>query len=234
MKLRTLIRLSVLSTAWLAAAVFPAQAATWKANGQIGMIGFAAEMDDGKNPVTVFIRVENHSKLSPVTISRYFVQMTDGDNKPLRPVTADEIVSDRLHRLRSLLPQNVNEIDTMMGEIQADYPQQKIVAVYARLKQFMTQNRPTGWRTRLENWFAGTKFSTDEELKQAEVLIEDIGALAQTYLWPRDVTPDTVYTGVVFFERVPKDPKHIFFEIDHQFIGTTMVMVDGDSSKKVK
>jgi hypothetical protein len=208
-----------------------ARAAVWKSTGQIGLTGFAAEVDDSKNPMTVAIRVENHSKLQAVSVSRYFVQMTDGGNKPLRPVTADEIVSDRLQKLRELLPQNVNEIDKMMGEIQADYPQQKIVDVYGRLKQFMAQNRPTGWRSSVENWVAGKRYSTDDELKAAQVIIEEIGGVAKNYLWPRDVAPDTVYNGVVFFERPPQDPLHIFFEIDHQFLGTAMTLDSGDAAK---
>jgi len=77
-----------------------AEAAVWKSTGQIGLTGFSAEVDDSKNPMVVAIRIENHSKLTAVSISRNFVQMTDGDNKPLRPVAADEIVSDRLHKLR--------------------------------------------------------------------------------------------------------------------------------------
>jgi hypothetical protein len=209
-------------------------AAVWKSTGQIGFTGFAAQVDDSKNPMIVDIRVENHSKLAAVSVSRFFVQMTDGDNKPLRPVTADEIVSARLQKLRELLPQNVNEIDQMMGQIQADYPQQKIVDVYARLKQFMSQNRPTGWRSNFENWVAGKRYSTDEELKQAQGIIEEIGSVAQNYLWPRDVAPDTVYTGLVFFERPPKDPLHIFFEIDKQFLGNAMTLDSGDTVKPAK
>jgi hypothetical protein len=211
-----------------------AEAAVWKSTGQIGLTGFSAEVDDSKNPMVVAIRIENHSKLTAVSISRNFVQMTDGDNKPLRPVAADEIVSDRLHKLRELLPQNVNEIDQLMGQIQADYPQQKIVDVYAHLKQFMAQNRPMGWRSSLENWAGGKRYSSDEDLKQAQVLIEEIGGVAKNYLWPRDVAPDTVYTGLVFFERPPKDPLHIFFEMDHQFLGTAMVLDSGDTAKPAK
>jgi hypothetical protein len=209
-------------------------AATWKADGEIGMLGFGAEVDDSKNPMPVLVRVENHAKLASTSISRYFVQMTDGDNKPLRAVTADELVSERLQRLRKLLPQNINEIDAMMGEIQADYPQQKIINVYARLKHFMTQNRPTGWRTRFENWVSGTRFSSDEELKQAQVLIEEIGSISQNYFWPRDLAPNAVYTGVLFFEHAPVDPMHIFFEVDRQFIGTSMKLISSDSVKNKK
>jgi len=229
-------RLQVILAAFffLLAGNLTAHAAVWKSTGEIGLTGFSAEVDDSKKPMTVAIRVENHSKLTAVSISRNFVQMTDGENKPLRPVAADEIVSERLHKLRELLPQNVNEIDQLMGQIQADYPQQKIVDVYAHLEQFMAQNRPIGWRSSLENWAAGKRYSSDEDLKQAQVLIEEIGGVAKNYLWPRDVAPNTVYTGLVFFERPPKDPLHIFFEIDHQFLGTAMVLDSGDAAKPAK
>ncbi|NTV52775.1 MAG: hypothetical protein HGA76_07170 [Candidatus Firestonebacteria bacterium] len=229
-RLRRLTFFAVLACglAWSAAA----DAAVWKSSGQIGLTGFAAEADDSKQPMTVAIRVENHSKLAAVSVSRYFVQMSDGEKKLLRPVTADEIVSDRLQKLRELLPQNVREIDHMMGEIQADYPQQKIVDVYARLKQFMAQNRPTHWRSNLENWILGKRYSTDAELTQAQVIIEEIGDVAKNYLWPRDIAPDTVYTGLVFFERPPKDPLHIYFEIDHQFLGNTMALDSGDKGPR--
>jgi hypothetical protein len=91
-----------------------------------------------------------------------------------------------------------------------------------------------GWRSSLENWAGGKRYSSDEDLKQAQVLIEEIGGVAKNYLWPRDVAPDTVYTGLVFFERPPKDPLHIFFEMDHQFLGTAMVLDSGDTAKPAK
>jgi hypothetical protein len=83
----------------------------------------------------------------------------------------------------------------------------------------------------VENWVAGKRYSTDDELKAAQVIIEEIGGVAKNYLWPRDVAPDTVYNGVVFFERPPQDPLHIFFEIDHQFLGTAMTLDSGDAAK---
>jgi len=204
-----------------------ARAAIWKADVQLATVDIYAEMNDDTDPVVVLIRVENHSKTESVSVSRYFVQMTDGQNRPVRAVTADDLVSERLRRLRRLMPQNVHEIDALVGEIQADYPQEKIVSVYARLKQFFAQGRPTGWRTHVENWLLGTRYGSPKELRTTEDVVEDIGDISRNYLWPRDVAPDSVYTGTVFFERSIQDPASIFFEMNKQFLGKPMTLAKG-------
>lgn len=220
-----IFRRGLLAASLVAGSAAVSGAAVWKAEVQLGMADIYAEMNDDADPAVVLIRVENHSKTESVSVSRYFVQMTDGQNRPVRPVTADDLVSERLRKLRRLMPENVREIDALVGEIQADYPQEKIVSVYARLKQFVSQGRPTGWRTHVENWLLGTRSASSRELLTAEDVIEDIGNVSRNYLWPRDVAPDSVYTGTVFFERPLQDPASIFFEMNRKFLGKPMTQV---------
>jgi hypothetical protein len=197
-----------------------ASAAIWKATGQIGLLNVDAELRDEQAPVMVFIRIENQSKLAPIAVSNAFVQMTDGKNQRLRPVTPDELVSEHLQKLRQLMPQDVPELNDILGNIQADYPQEKIVAVYGRLKQYLEQGRPRGWRTDLQNWLVGSRASSTDELREASVIVEEIGRLAENYLWPRDVAPQGIYTGLVFFEKPTAEPPSIYFQLGDKFIGT--------------
>lgn len=212
---------------------FPCQAAIWKAGGKVGLTGIQAEMNDGNTPAAVMIRVENFSKLAPVTVSRYFIQMTDGQKTPLRSIPPDELVSGRLERLRQILPQYVHEINQMLGEIKADYPQEKLIAVYAQLREFMAHGRPQDWRSGLQNWLEGVRGSTTPaEIAEANRLIEEIGDLARNYLWPRDVAPNAVYNGLVFFDVPVHGPPFIYFQMGQEFIGWPMVMEAGGPQKK--
>jgi hypothetical protein len=210
------------------------RAAIWKASGEVGLITFFAEMNDERDPVTVLLRIENHSKITSFSVSRYFVQMTDADNHLIRPVSGDEIVSGYLRRLRKLMPRNENEIDGLMGEIRADFPQQKIVEVYGRMKEYMNHGRPVGWRSQVQNFLTGKQASQQAQLQEADTLIEEIGGLAKNYLWPNDIAPDTTYTGVVFFDRPVKQPANIFFQVGEQFIGTKMILTESDKKKPAK
>jgi hypothetical protein len=203
-----------------------AKANHWKAEGEIGWMAVSADMDDSQNPAVVNVRIENRSQRDKLTISRYFVQMTDGDQRPVRPVAADEIVSEKLQILRSLLPDSVHEIDVLMGEIRADYPQEKIVAVYGKLKTFMDQGRPQDWRSSVLNWVSGVKSSQPNQYQQAHKVIDDIGELSQKFLWPRDIAPTGIYSGMLYFERPAKDPPSIYFEMNKKFVGLKMTQVE--------
>jgi hypothetical protein len=205
--------------------------AKWEASGEIGFSHFFAEMDDQVDPVTVLIRVENHSQQDLLKITQHFVQMTDAKNQRIRPVSVDEVVSDHLAKLRELMPQHAEEIDVLLGEIRADYPQEKIVQVYARLKKYMRQGRPITWRTGLKNMLLGKKSSNAQDIKQAEFLIEEIGTLSKNHLWPTDVAPETNVTGMVFFKQTIHHPVNIFFQQGADFIGTRMHIVAGDKKK---
>lgn len=206
-------------------------AATWKASGQIGLVEVFAQLEDNQTPMAVLIRAENHSRLAKVEISRYFVQMTDAENRPLRPITADDLVSERLEKLRQLLPRQALDIDAIIGDIRADYPQEKIVEVYGRLQKYLDQGLPITWRSSLENWLLAKPASTAKDEEEAGKLIKDIGDLGRNYLWPRDLAPDSTYTGVVFFEQTSRHPASIFFEINHQFIGMRMTPSQGNQTK---
>jgi hypothetical protein len=223
MKLRPLLMALVV---FAGGPAVPAAAALWTAAVEVGLVSVFAEMNDATDPVLVMIRVENHSKLASVPVSRYFVQVVDARKQPMRAITADDLVSDQLQKLRDLMPQNINEIDALVGEIQADYPQEKLITVYGRLKQFVAQGRPTGWRTSVENFLLARHYSTEKELQDANRVIEEVGDIARNYLWPRDVAPESVYTGTVYFERpMVKDPPSIFFELeDKKLIGTQFTL----------
>jgi hypothetical protein len=215
---------------WAACAA-PARGAIWKATVELGTVGVYAEMNDATDPVVVLIRVENHSKLQSVPISEYFVQMMDGKNRYLRPVTADDVASVHLQRLREDLPRYGGEIDTLLGSIRADYPQEKIVAVYGRLQEFFAHGHPLRWRRQVENWFLARRESTPVEFQAAQDEVTAIGTLSRNYLWPRDVAPQAVYTGTLFFERSTQDPVSIYFQIGKEFLGTKMVQSAGGDAK---
>ncbi len=206
----------------------PADGAVWKASGQIGFTDFYAEMNDEKDPVMVQLRIENRSQVSSLRVSRYFVQLTNAENNRMRPVTADEMASDYLQRLRILLPRHAREIDQSLSDIQADFPQEKIVEVYGRLKKYMRQGRPIKWRCQLENWLLGKPPSKLQEIQEAEGLIEKIGRLAENYFWPTQIAPNTVYTGLVFFERPARQPARVYFQMGEDFLGRTMSLAAGD------
>ncbi len=197
-------------------------AALWEASAQIGSLGVHAELDDSQDPAVVMVRVENHSQVSAINISENFVQLLDSERRRLRPISPDDIVSEKLDRLRALLPQHVREMDLLLGEIRADYPQQKIVTAYGLLTQYLNQGLPLGWRTRLENWLLGTPASSPDAVPEAKRLVEEIGLLGRNYLWPRDVAPEAVYTGMVFFERPTQEPVRIFFQLNEDFVGLQM------------
>jgi hypothetical protein len=222
--MKTTIYLVILLS--FASVVGNAKAAIWKAEGEIGWMAITAEMDDSQNPVQVTVRIENRSQRDKLTISRYFVQMIDGEQHPVRPVAADEIVSEHLQELRQLLPENVHEIDALLGDIRADYPQEKIVAVYGKLKTFMDQGRPQDWRSTILNWVSGVPSSQQTQHQKAQDIIEEIGVISQQFLWPRDVAPQGIYNGVVYFERPVKNPPSIFFEMNKKFVGLKMTQLE--------
>gem|GEM_PF-4792311 len=224
--------LGLFLAAWMVS--LPAAAAVWKADGQVGFIHFFVEMHDEQDPVTVLLRIENHSKVQSFSVSRYFVQMTDSDNQLVRAVSGDEVVSNYLRRLRQLMPQNEHEINELLGGIRADYPQEKIIEAYGRLKGYMQKGRPVGWRSQVENWFMGRPGSKSQQLQEAEGLIEAIGDLGKNYLWPNDIAPDASYTGMVFFERPVKQPVSIYFQMGEQFLGTKLVLAESDEKSKKK
>lgn len=200
----------------------PVPAAVWTATVQLGTLSVSAELNDATDPVVVLVRVENLSKLKSVPVSEHFVQMQDGAGRRLRPVSADDVVSDHLQRIRELLPQQARELDRLVGSIRADYPQEKIVTVYARLRNYLDQGCPVGWRTQVENWVLARRASTPEDLKAAQLEVERIAWVSRNYLWPRDVAPQAVYTGTLYFERSAQDPVSIFFQVDKDFLGTKM------------
>ena len=210
----------------------PAAGAVWKASGQIGFTDFYAEMSDEKDPVMVQLRIENRSQVSRLMVSRHFVQLTNAENNRMRPVTADEMASDYLKHLRILLPRHALEIDQILNDIQADFPQEKIVEVYGRLKKYMKQGRPIKWRCQLENWLLGKPLSQLQEIQEAERIIEKIGWLAENYFWPTEIAPDTVYTGLVFFERPARQPPRVYFQMGEDFLGKTMSLAEGDKPEK--
>lgn len=216
----------------LLAAPSAGPAAVWKAAGQVGLTGIQAEMDDANTPAAVMIRVENFSKIAPVPVSRLFIQMNDNQKNRLRPIPPDELVSRRLERLRQLLPEHVREVNGMLGEIKADYPQEKLIAAYGRLREFMARGRPMDWRSGLENWLGGVHPSTPAEIAEANRLIEEIGDIARNYLWPRDVAPQTVYTGMVFFSPPLQGPPFIFFEVGEEFVGWPMTLAASRRERK--
>lgn len=203
-------------------------AALWEMTGRIGHIQAYAQMEDTDDPLIVLLRVENISDLESVKVSRHFVQMTDSEKQRVRPISADEVVSEYLQTLRQHMPQHAREIDMLLGEIQADFPQEKIVEVYSRLKKYMAEGKPITWRTNLENTLLGKRHATKEDFAAAEILIEKIGKLSKNYFWPTNIAPDSNYTGMVFFEKTFKYPVTIYFQVDEDFIGAPMKIIRGD------
>jgi hypothetical protein len=205
----------------------PVRAAVWKATVEVGGLVVYAELNDATDPVVALIRVENRSKLKSIPISEYFVQMVDGEGRRLRPVTADDVVSEHLERIRSLLPRYASELDRLVGSIRADYPQEKIVTAYARLRNYFSQGRPVGWRAQVESWLLAKRESTPAEVQAAQQEIEAIGEISRNYLWPRDLAPQATYTGTLYFERSAKDPVSIYFQVGEDFLGTKMTLASG-------
>lgn len=201
------------------ASVTPARSTTWEVKGKVGFLNFYAEMDDSQNPVPVLLRLENSALIEALTITPYFVLLTDANRQPSRAVTADEIVSDYLDELRELLPQHQADIDLMLREIQADFPQEKIVKVYATLKAYMADGRPISWRANLENFLLGKNASQKQDVKRAEQLIEAIGTLSKNYLWPGQIAPGESRTGLLYFKRPVKHPAHLYIQVDRDFLG---------------
>ncbi|MCD4814517.1 hypothetical protein K8S19_12605 [bacterium] len=210
----------------------PGHAAVWEMTGQIGLIQVYAQMEDTEDPITVLLRVENIAELESFKVSRDFVLMKDSESTQIRPISADEVVSGYLQELRTLMPQHAPEISDILGEIRADFPQEKIVEVYGRLKKYMQIGKPITWRTNLENYLLGKRHSTRADFQAAEKIIEKIGVLSKNYFWPTEIAPDAQYTGIVFFESSFKHPVTIFFQIGKNFIGAPMQIIHGD--KKIE
>lgn len=198
---------------------------TWKTSAQIGSMHLEAELDDDHDPVSVRVQVENQSGRESVHVTRSFVALVDAEQQPLRSVPADEIVSDRLKTLRTLLPQYAQDVDLILGEIRADYPQEKIVSVYGKLKAYMSQGRPVNFRAQVENWITGKRGSQPNEVRQADALIEEIGLLGKDYFWPNDIPPLGIYRGVVYFERPAHWPPSVYFQVGDRFLGVKLAPV---------
>ncbi len=96
------------------------------------------------------------------------------------------------------------------------------MTAYARLKNYLDQGRPLSWRTQVENLLLARRASTPEDLQAAQQEVERIGWVSRNYLWPRDVAPQAVYTGTLYFERSSRDPVSIFVQVDKEFLGTKM------------
>jgi len=203
--------------------------AIWKVTGKIGFTSFFAEMDDTQDPVPILVRLDNLASVKALEITPYFVQMTDGNKIPCRPITADEIVSDHLDELRNLMPQHQVDIDKMLVEIQADFPQEKIVKVYANLKKYMGQGRPITWRANLENILLGKRASEKRDIKKAEKLIEAIGVLSENYFWPDQIPPSGSKTGLLYFKRPIKQPANLYIQVDQEFLGLSFEVKKSDS-----
>ena len=213
--------------AWLLAVCLAVPAAagaeTWTAAGRMAMLEYHAELRTDENPAVLLVRLENRAELEPIHIGPHFIRVLDGAGLPVRPVPVESLVSERLEKLRELLPESRREIDALLGEIRADYPQEKVVEAYARLKRFLEADRPLTWRTRLENWLLGRERSGPSQAEEAAILVEEIGDLARNYLWPRDLAPGAVYTGMVFFRRPPEVPPSVFFAVGGKSVlGRTM------------
>jgi len=195
------------------------QATLWKVNGKVGLATFSAQMDDRQDPVTVMIRLDNLALVNPLDVTSYFIQMTDANHELCRQVSADEIVSEDLDQLRQLLPQNEKDIDALLENIRADFPQEKIVKVYARLKQYMAKGHPIQWRAQVENFLLGKRPSTASDIQKANRLIESIGALSHNYFWPGSIAPGDSKTGILFFKRPVKQPASLFIQVGTDFLG---------------
>lgn len=194
-------------------------ATIWEVRGKVGLTSFYAEMDDTKDPVQVLIRVDNQALIESIDIPYYFVQMTDGNKQRCRPVAADEIISDYLDELRGLLPKHQKDIDEMLLEIRADYPQEKIVKVYANLMEYMKNGRPITWRANVENFLLGKRSSNQGDITRSETLIQAIGELSENYFWPNQIPPGESKTGILFFKRPVKQPASLFIQVGESFLG---------------
>lgn len=203
---------------------FQAGATVWKATGELGLTTVYAQLDDSTNPAQVQVRVENHSQLAGLKISRNFVQLLDAEGLRQQPCPADELVGDKLEKLREWLPQYAREINQLLSEIRADYPQQKIVEVYGRLQSYLDQGRPMEWRTQLENLLLAKRPSKPEEIQAARLEVASIGELAKNYLWVNELAPDSQVTGVLYFERPTKLPPQIYFQVGERFLGMRMAL----------
>jgi hypothetical protein len=229
--LRSAVCGGLLALACSGAFVPPAFGAIWKTRATLGLVDIYVEMNDREDPVTVLLRVENHSLVEQLPITARFVQLTDGDQKWLRPVGAEEVVSGYLEQIRHQLPRSAREIDARLMEIKADYPQEKLVRVYGELTNYLQQDRPLTWRTQLENWLLARRASRPEEIQSAGELVERIGKLSQSYLWPTEVAPGATVTGMLFFRRPLKQPAHIYFQIGktgQEFFGATLELAASD------
>lgn len=165
-------------------------------------------------------------------VSPDFAALTDANARRLRPVLADELVSENLKALRRLLPDQVAEIDQLLSSIQSDYGKQKLIEVYGRLTLLKEQGWPVHWSRQVGHWLLGRRQAGQEDFRQAERLIEEINRIANNYLWPRSLAPGEVMTGVLYFEKPVKLPPRIYFkfsEKDEGMIGTAMQLKTGDA-----
>ncbi len=215
LKLKLILLLGVALAGW----PLTSEATTWKVNGKIGLAAFTAQMDDSRDPVMVMIRLDNQALVNPLNITSYFVQMTDANRELCRQVSADEMVSDDLDQLRRLMPQHEKDIDELLASIRADYPQEKIVKVYAQLKRYMDKGRPIQWRAKVENFLLGKPPSSGSDIQEANRLIESIGELSHNYFWPGSIAPGESKTGILFFKRPVKQPASLFLQVGTDFIG---------------
>lgn len=164
-------------------------------------------------------------------INADLVLLMDKEDQRMQSVSADEIVGEIIQELHQRLPRHAREIDRLLGGIQSDYAQEKIVEVYARLKNYMQSGRPLRLQSQVENFLLGRPEASETDCRAAEEMIESIGRISQNYLWPRALAPGEVVTGLVYFKRPVKVPPRLFVRTSEEeatFLGREMKQVSGD------
>lgn len=254
----------------LLAAGGPVRAAVWEADLSVGFANVYAQLDDTHDPVSVMIRVENHSQTQHFSlgpdkpqdllymrfdgslynyegdlrsysyqkrngrINADLVLLMDKESHRMRSVSADEIVGELIEDLRELLPRHTRAIDRLLGGIQSDYAQEKIIEVYARLKNYTQKGRPLRLQSQVENFLFARPEPSEADYRAAEEMIETIGQIGQNYLWPRALAPGEVVTGVIYFKRPAIMPPRIFIRTDDKeanFLGKVMKQVSGNTPR---
>lgn len=199
--------------------------ALWKVSGKIGFTLFDGQMNEHGETTTVLLRLENGSQTESLEIDEHFIQLMDQDKKRMRPISADEIISEKLEELYKIMPQHAKDIDEKRQAIQADFPQEKIVKVYAMLKTYLKQGKPIQWRAALENFLLGTKASSQKDSQKAKAIIEEIGKLSENYFWPGNIPPGGSRTGLLFFKKPLKLPPMLYLKSGDQFLGMPFEIV---------